>query len=289
MRTALTIVWLGMAGAQTLAPQQLTYTGGVSYFNGDYVFDRRTHAFYFSNGLRVGFGPVDIAGSIPMVVDNGGVVTPVAGGVPVPTGGDDHDAVAGHGSRDVIRTRRGHGGATPGDPTMVEFREGFRTQMGDPLMNASVEVHSALSGFVRSVRVGGSAKAPLRGLGSGPSSGEWDWSLGGSALAAAGRVLLLVDAAYWWIGDLPGLELRDGVSYAAGASISAFAGDGSVMLLLSGMSRIIDSMDPPLSLLASVGHSVGRRGFGTAGLGVGLTDSAPTVSALLGWSVRLRD
>ena len=53
------------------------------------------------------------------------------------------------------------------------FREGFRTQMGDPLMNASVEVHSALSGFVRSVRVGGSAKAPLRGLGSGPGSGEW--------------------------------------------------------------------------------------------------------------------
>ena len=179
MRIALTIVLLSVAGAQALAPQQLTYAGGLSYFNGDYVFDRRTHALYFSNGLRLGVGPVEIAGSIPIVVDNGGVVTPVAGGVPVPTGGDDHDAVAGRGSHDVIRTRRGSGGGMTGDPAAVGFREGFRTQMGDPLMNASVEVHSALSGFVRSVRVGGSAKAPLRRLGSGPGSGEWDWSLGG--------------------------------------------------------------------------------------------------------------
>lgn len=89
------------------------------------------------------------------------------------------------------------------------------------------------------------------------------------------------------LGDLPDLELRDGVGYALGASVPAFSGRGSVLFMLSGLSRTIAGMEPPVSVAASVSRSVGDRTFLSAGAGFGLTESAPDFSVNLGWSIRL--
>ncbi|MEN8145489.1 MAG: hypothetical protein ABFS14_11125, partial [Gemmatimonadota bacterium] len=114
----------------------------------------------------------------------------------------------------------------------------------------------------------------------------WDYGLGSSIALGAGRSLLFVDLSYWWFGDLSDLELTDGLSYAAGVSVPAFEGQGSVLFTLSGMSRIIETTDPPVSLATSVGRSVGRRGFLSVGGGIGLTESAPDLFFQLGWSFR---
>ncbi|HET9950038.1 MAG TPA: hypothetical protein VFQ22_14035 [Longimicrobiales bacterium] len=272
-----------LAASGGLAGQELTYSGGLSYYGGRYVFDAWTDAFYFTNGLRVTAGRLELGASLPVVVQNGGVVSVVAG-TPVPTGGEDHHQLRGRQGGDRIHTH-GERGA-PGGSGGVAFRSGYETALGDPLLDASWAVLSG-PGRLRSLRLGASVKAPLHDPGAAASSGAWDFALGASAVTAAGSVLLLADAAYWWVGDLPGLELRDGLAYALGGSVPAFSGRGSVMLLLSGMTRLVPGVDPPLSLLLSVGRSAGGRGFLSAGLATGLTESAPAVAVLVGWSVRL--
>lgn len=284
---ALAALGLGLAGGDGAA-QTVTYSGGLFYAGGSYVFDRRTDAFYLSNGLRVGLGSFEVGASVPIVVQNGGVITRVAGGVPLPTGGADHGVVGRRPRGDGIGTG-GHGmdsgSATPDDSLVVAFDEAFSAHVGDPSLFASFEPYAGF-GALRSVRLNASAKAPLNGVDSGVGSGAWDVGLGGSATVSAGGVLLFGDASYWWLGDLPDLELSDGLSYGVGASRSAFGGEGSVLLMLSGMTRSIEAMEAPLSAALSVSHAVGSGGFVSGGLGFGLTESAPAVTAQLGWSIR---
>lgn len=278
---------LALAGGGVDA-QRVTYSGGLFYAGGSYVFDRRTDAFYLTNGLRVALGRLEVGASLPIVVQNGGVVTRVAGGVPLPTGGADHRVVGQRPRGDGIGTGgrgMGPGGMIPEDSLVVTFSEEFTTHVGDPSLSTSFEAFSGF-GAVRSVRIQGSAKAPLNDADSGVGSGAWDVGLGGSATIAAGRVLLFADVSYWWLGDLPDLDLSDGVAYGVGASKSAFGGDGSILLMLSGMTRSIETMEPPLSAALSVSHTVGSQGFLSGGLGFGLTESAPSITAQLGWSVR---
>jgi hypothetical protein len=128
---------------------------------------------------------------------------------------------------------------------------------------------------------------PLADVSTGLSSGEWDIGLGGSAVLGLGRMLVLADASYWWVGDMPELELRNGLSYALGVSTPVFSGRGSLMGMVSGMSKVIETMDPPVTVTASLGRSVGDRTLVSATAGLGLTESAPDVYAAIGWSIRL--
>lgn len=43
--------------------------------------------------------------------------------------------------------------------------------------------------------------------------GAWDFLLGMSGLAVMGRALIMADIGCWWYGDLPDLELRDGMTW----------------------------------------------------------------------------
>jgi len=290
MPRALVALAVMAASAQALAAQRVTYVGNFTYAGGSYYFDARTDALYLSNGVRVSWGGVEFGGSIPLVTQNGGVVTRIAGGIPLPTGGADGSGVVAGRGRGTIGTSKGWGSGTgsgsgsgTADTTIV-FDDTFTTQFGDPVFDGSVGLYSGFDAL-RSVRVNGFAKAPLVGLDSGVGSGAWDFGAGGSVVVAVGRLLLFVDGAYWWIGDLPDLELRDGVSYGGGASIPAFSGNGSLMLMLTGMSRTIPSADPPLSVALSVGRSAGEHGFLMAAAGIGLTESAPDLSVSLGWTL----
>ncbi|MEN8145233.1 MAG: hypothetical protein ABFS14_09810, partial [Gemmatimonadota bacterium] len=217
--------------------QELTYSGGIQYAGGDYIFEERTDSFYLTNGVRLRIGGFEAGVSLPVIIQNGGLVSNVAGGVPLPTGGTQSGTVATRNKGSTIGTRRGAAMSltqsqlsslvlfSHGDSAAVVFEDEFTTHVADPTFDLSGEVHSSL-GVVRSVRINAFAKAPLTDLDSGVGSGEWDYGLGSSIALGAGRSLLFVDVSYWWFGDLSDLELTDGLSYAAGVSVPAFEGQG---------------------------------------------------------------
>lgn len=275
---------VGSAGR--LDAQRVTYFGGLSYAAGSYVFDTRSNTFYLSNGLRLDLGRVDFALSAPVVVQDGGLVTQVADGMPFPTGGTQSGFVRDRHSGQTLGTRRGHHSPRTDSTSELVFTDRYDMGLGDPYLSATGQLFTGY-GTLRSVSLSGFAKAPLADRESGFGSGAWDVGAGASMVFGVGRALLLLDGAYWWLGDLPELELIDGVRYAVGASAPVFSGEGSAMVMLTGMSRTIETMEPPVSVLLSVSRSVGDRTFLSLGMGVGLTESASDVSVSLGWSVRL--
>lgn len=293
MRGTALRLWIVVAGFTAPAhAQEVTYFGGAAYSVGSYIFDTSSSSFYFSNGLRLDAGRMDFSVSIPVVTQNGGLVTRVAGGVPLPTGGSQSGLVGGRMSGETMGTHKGRRSSSP-DPAMTSdssltFVDEYTTDVGDPYLRVDGELFAGF-GTVRSVSVTGTAKIPLADPQSGVGSGEWDLGAGASIILGAGRMLLLVDAAYWWLGDMPDLELRDGLSYAVGASVFVFSRRGSVMVMLAGMSRTIDEVDPPVSVLASLSRVAGARVVLSGGVGFGLSEAAPDFSANVGWSIRLGD
>lgn len=284
---ALILVAGWVSSPSGLEAQRVVYSGLLSYSSGSYFFDTRSEAYVLTNSLRVGGDRFDVSASLPIVVQNGGVVTTIAEGVRLPTGGTDAGVVAGRRSGSSVGTRgRGSGGGTVvTTDTTVAFDDSFGASVADPTLSASGEVFGG-SGTIRSVRLGAVVKIPVTDLESGVGSGAWDYSLSTTATAATGSLLVFASASYWWLGDLPDLELANTFGYSVGLGRSAFSGRGMVLATVSGLTRAIASAEPPISTGLSISHSVGTRGFLSAGVGVGLTESASSFSATLGWSIR---
>ena len=167
----------------------------------------------------------------------------------------------------------------------MAFDESFAANLGDPVVSLSAEVYSGF-GPLRSLSVNAATKIPMADVSTGVSSGAWDVGLGASAVVGAGPAVLLADVSYWWIGDMVGLPLADGLSYAAGASVQLGSGGPFLMGLVSGLTRTIETMDAPVTATLSLSRSLGSRGFGSVSAGFGLTEAAPDLYVSLGWSVR---
>lgn len=278
--------------------QHLSYSGSASYSGGTYIFDRRSDTYTLGTGATLDLGRIRLTGSVPLLVYNGGLVTTVTGGVPLPTGGTDTDAVRNREPGSTVGTKgQGQGGGSgpgsgptpPVEPpadTTVAFDESFAANFGDPVVGVSADLHSGF-GTVRSVTLTTTAKIPLADVSTGITSGAWDVGVGASVVVGAGHALLLADLAYWWIGDMPDLTLEDGLSYAVGASVPVASGRYFLMGLLSGLTQTIETMDPPVTATLSLSRSLGARTFGSVSVGAGLTEAAPDLYVSLGWSVRL--
>ncbi len=277
---------LALALVEPAAAQQVTYMGSLTYSTGTYVFVQRTSSLWLSSALAVRGGPVSVTGSLPVIVQNSGVVSFVAG-QPLPTGGEDNGAVGGRGMGKPIGSR-GPGGSsmsTSTDSTVV-FRDRYEVQIGDPLISASLELaHGA--GLLRSASIQGAAKPPLRSLESGVGTGAWDVGGGASLVLGSGLTLALIDVSYWSFGDLPDLSLSGSVLYSAGVSRAVMGSRGSVLVSVTGATRIIDTVDPPLSVGASFLISAGDGRTLSVGASAGLSESSPDVAAYLGWGLRL--
>jgi hypothetical protein len=77
--------------------------------------------------------------------------------------------------------------------------------------------------YAPSIQVFGQAKIPLADPAGGLGTGEWDFAAGLSLAKGFGRTLVLLEAAYWMLGDSPDMELEDPV--ALNASVGrAFGG-----------------------------------------------------------------
>lgn len=302
---AIRAVLATIAGVVLTAPaieaQEVTYFGSVQYWTGPYIFTERTHSVWVSNGLDLRAGRVDVSVSVPVAIQNSLAITTV-GSVPIPTGGPDHDAVRdrdpGH---DVPMKRKAgnggngvgsqHGSSGSGVPVLaaevdsVAAPGDYETQIADPMVTGSVEVYRG-DGAVRSLELEGFAKVPVADLDSGVGTGEWDYGAGTAVALAAGRTLVFGDLSYWRYGDLPDLELKDGLSFGAG--IGRPIGDRwSVLASVSGSQEIIEGVDPYAAVTLAGGYLVGSAHSVNVGIGFGLTESAADVSLYMGWNVGL--
>jgi hypothetical protein len=288
---------LATVGVTGLAAQSLTYDGSVSWSRGSYIFTQPTHSFWLSNGLSLQVGRLSLSASLPVIVQNSGIISFVAG-QPVPTGGEDSGAVGRRNKGEPVGTRgpsadarvSGQGGkaaqAPEADSATVLHRDAYEVQVGDPLLSGSVEVYSGL-GFLRALSAGLYAKAPIRSVESGVGTGAWDVGSGASLVAGAGRNLFLADVSYWSFGDLPDLELESGLMWGLSVSRSFREGRAALSASLAGASAMAETMDGPLSVGAGL-MVLPRSGRAvSAGLWFGLTESAPDLSVALTWSVRL--
>lgn len=270
-----------------LVAQTVRYSGSVSYSTGSYVFAERTHSFWLSNGLSVGASKMRASVTLPLILQNSGVVS-VVGGQPVPTGGEGSGVVGRRSGDGMIGTRRrdtgGSGsGMLPSDSVVV-FRDAYALEVGDPSLRMGYDAYSGF-GFVRSVSLSLGAKAPLRGLDSGVGTGEWDVGAGASVAMGVGSTWFFLDGAHWWFGDLPELELQDGVLYSAGVSRLFGESGTSLLASISGSSRIVPTAAAPLSVSLGLSRFLERGRSLSLGLTAGLSEASSDLSAYFGWSL----
>ena len=260
--------------------QAISWTGAVQGSSGDYGFGERASSLWITNGLTLSAGRLRVSASLPVIMQSNPWVTQVGAGR-FPYGGPRR------GAADTVSMHAGPGhGGGGGAPAGAATGDFDTIGIGDPLMFATLELARTVRGNV-SLSATTGVKAPVGSVSQGFSTGEWDYG-GGLALSAGnGRALLLLDAMYWQLGDMPRLELRDGVSY--GATIGTFVGRRRVSLLASilGSSRVTDAVGAPVQLGVAVGYLSSARRSVNVGVYAGLTQSAPDISLALGWGVPL--
>ncbi len=277
--------------ATPVAAHSARYSGSVSYSTGSYVFAERTHSFWLSNGLSVRGSRLTASATLPVIVQNSGVVSVVAG-QPVPTGGEGSGVVGRRTGDGPIGTRGRGSGSGSGSGTgtvtdsVVVFTNSYAVAVGDPSMRVALDAHSGL-GTVRSVTFSVGAKAPIRSVESGVGTGAWDVGGGASVALGFGETWLFLDGAYWWFGDMPELELRDGALYSVGLSRLLAGGDASVLASVSGSSRIVPTAEAPLSASLGLTRFLERGRSLSLGVSVGLSEATPDFSAYFGWSLGL--
>jgi hypothetical protein len=279
----------------------------VSFSRGSYIFTEATNSFWLSNGLTFRAGRLTLSGTLPVIVQNSGIISFVAG-QPVATGGEDSEAVGRRNKGDPVGTHDGSGKGMDGrgsaslvadgvfrqgteppvedDSTTVYFRDSYEVQVGDPLLSGSLELFSS-AGALRSVTLGVSAKAPLRSVESGVGTGAWDVGVGASLAAGSDRNLFLADVSWWSYGDLPDLVLDPGWMWGLSASRSFSAGRVAVSASFAGATAMVETMDAPMSVglglmvLPRVGRAL------STGVWFGLSEASPDISLSLAWSLRL--
>jgi hypothetical protein len=307
-------VWATAAPLSAQA-QTVSYTGSAQYAAGDYIFAERTRSFYLSNGLSFATDRLTVAASVPLIVQSSPWVSySVAGGLP--SGGPQQGAVGGghrgqgsSGDATSDQTRfQTPGTHTPGTHTPGTHTSGTQDRqrrpgetialpdtasythvgLGDPSLRLDLQlVQNGPLGL--GVGLSASAKAPVADIDRGFGTGAWDGGLGLSLSAQHGTWMLLGDATHWWFGDMREVVLHNTVAYTVSVGRVFPETNWSVLGSVSGYtSEVVDAVDPPLQLGLGAFYRVGPGGSGlSASLSLGLTESAPDVSAGLGWQVSL--
>lgn len=254
--------------------QELRYSGSLGYSRGSYVFPDRTESLVVLSGLSFSRGPLSLSATLPVIAQSGEGVAFLGGGM-MPTGGAVHEGAASRHSGSGMRMGGGSPGATHASVGLT---------VGDPLLRASLRLHDGGAG--RSLAVDGMVKAPLAPVSSGVGTGAWDLGLGGSAVMARGRSVLLAGVSAWSPGDLPGVALREYVAVSLGAGL-VLGPRWSVLTSLNATTRIIQDIDPPAAAGLSLGLRAGPGRTFNAGFSAGLTEASPDLTVFLGWSFGL--
>ena len=267
-----------MIAAEFSGGQSIAYAGGLQYATGDFIFNERTWSAYFSNGLILTEGPLQVSASIPLVMQPSGWVQYSGAGMMIPSGGISGPRT---GSGTGMGSGMHNGTGTPSHD--MPFSQ---VGIGDPIGRVDFAVvRSATRGS--SLRLVGTIKAPLADVGRGFGTGEWDVGAGLSGNLKVGSGAVLAEAVYWNLGNPPGASLRNAVAYAISIGWPLSGGRWSVLGNVFGASRLWTGLDAPVQAGVGAGYLLksGQSLFAT--VAAGLTRTAPTFSTGLGWRIPL--
>lgn len=265
-----------LLAAAPLGAQRVSWTGAAGASTGRYVLAERSTTGYLSSGIAMEAGRLELAGSLAVVGQSTPWVT--ASGVgPLATGGPQHGALA-----DSLGTggRRRRGGSSV---ALADTGSYATMGVGDALLSGRVRLSDG-GGALPVTSLSVHAKAPLASADDGLGTGEWDYAVAAGAAWTVGRNVLAVDGAWWWIGDMPALTLRDVPTWSVAVGRLSASGRWSAYLSAAGAGAAVEGTDAP----AQLGATLLREGEGRSiGLGVsaGLSESSPDVAVTLTWRV----
>lgn len=273
-RAAIELVFA--AFAVPAAAQRVAYEGNLSVATGTYYFTDRTTSWTLGSGLAYTSGPVTLRAWIPVFMQNTTLVVRSGGGM-TPMGNARNDTAADSGP--APRT-----GAAPGRrrvPAPESALTGYEMVMGDPGAQLVVGVTNDPR---TTVSIAAGVKFPVTDT-SAYGTGEWDASTTVSITHWLGRAgFVSLDATYWYLGDLPDLELRDAL--AGTATFGGHLGNAWVASVsMSAGTAVLQDYDPA----ASVGVMIGRldRALWSGWAALGLTETVPDLSVGLSWRIAL--
>jgi len=268
--------------------QTVNYSGSLQYATGSYLFAERTHSVYLFNGLDLSHGRLQAAVSLPVIYQSSPWVSYTVVGS-VPSGGPQQGAVGGRGSGSGSGDGGGPGSGRRrgGDPIVLPDTATYADiGVGDPSLRADLTLLRGTTG--PTMRLAGSAKAPVADVDRGFGTGAWDAGLGLSLAQRLGRWFLFGEALHWWLGDMDDLTLQNTVSYSASLGRVFQNGRLGVLASFSGYTEIIDAAAPPLQTVLGLNYQFGGGAYSlSATASAGLSESVPDVSVSLGWRVTL--
>ena len=272
-----------LAAASPVAAQQWAYEGSLGMTTGNYIFTSPTTTFGFTNGLSMTAGRFTLRAAWPIWLQNSTLITTSGPGGRMPSGGSSSGTVSDSGKSHGGKP----GGGMPVFSRMVEtpassFTD-YRPAIGDPVLGASVRVVE--TGRL-SLGLGGMVKFPVADTAD-YGTGEWDFSASASAtLQVGGATLVGVDAAWWYLGDLPDLDFDNPVSGALSVNHILASGRWALGVFGRGSTASVPGYDPPFQVGGSIVRFSGRSSIGLE-VGAGLSESSPDFVVGAYWQVHL--
>lgn len=275
-----------VAALPTQGQTALNYSGSVQYATGSYIFAERTHSVYLFNGLDLSHGRLQASVSVPIIYQSSPWVSYTVGGG-VPSGGPQQGTVGGHGPGGGPGGGSGAGRRRGGDPIVLPDTATYDDiGVGDPSLRVDLTLLRGTTG--PTVRLAGSAKAPIADVNRGFGTGAWDTGFGLSLSQRLGHWFLFGEALHWWLGDMDDLTLQNAVSYSASIGRAFQDGRLGALASVSGYTEIIDTAAPPLQTALGLSYQFGGGAYSlNATVSAGLSESMPDVSMSLGWRVAL--
>lgn len=222
--------------------------------------------------------------SIPYVIQNSPWISyGSVGGIP--TGGTGHGKVgqhgAGSGNKNQDMSRRGQHRIDM--PDTVSYRQ---SSFSDPSIHGSLRLYKSPQQKTN-LSLNASVKVPFANPASGFGTGSWDYGAGLSLFHRIGTVFMFSDVMYWQMGDMDDLALNNPISVSIGAGKALGEGKWMINTSISGSTKIVDTVDPPVNLNAGLGYFKSSKISLNTSFSIGLSESSPDFSAGAGWSVQL--
>lgn len=251
--------------------QSLAYIGSTQYAAGEYVFKRQVWSAYMSNGVAWSAERIRISASIPLVIQDVGLVQYSGAGMMVPTGG------------------MANGEGTPQAAGMMSAgtMSGPNAQhigIGDPVARIDARL-AGERGLLPAIWAIGSTKAPVADVAHGFGTGEWDVGGGLSLEKSLTRTSFVAEAVYWKLGNPPGGEFRNAVAYSLSGGQLLGNGQLSVLGSVFGASSLWRGLAAPLQAALGLGYRF-PSGSGISGsVAAGLTRSTPDLAIAAAWRI----
>ena len=270
-----------------LAAQEGRLDVGLGVSSGTYLFEERTTTWSLATGAGVELGGVTLRGSLPIYLQNSTLIAGSGMGH-IPTGGSSSGAVADSGDarRRGDRSGPSAGSAAPDfshgavevPPSAVQ---GYQAALGDPTLTLAWRTRGRRA---TTLGLGITVKVPVADTAT-FGTGRWDAGASASVSHGLGRFLLGLDLAYWRLGDLDDLALRDPVCATGSLGYLGPGGWGGTVLL-SGGTAVLEGYEAPISIGAGVHRLTGGQSWSLLST-LGLSETAPDLTLGVLWGARL--